>query len=121
MKALESSTFQKRPAYQYIRQTDKLPTIAQAIAREEADDFAGHIAKVKLFNPTGSQTWYVLAYDPDTRDAYVLADLYGNIREAEYGDINMAELVDLRGRFGLPIERDLHWTPKSSHEIKKGG
>lgn len=106
-KALEQSTFQKRPAYKYIRESDKLPTIAASATDENP------VAKVKLFDPTGSWTWYIAAYDPETRTAWGLVDGF----EKEYGDISMEELVSFRGRFGLPIERDLYWTPKPLKEL----
>ena len=32
--------------------------------------------------------------------------------EQEYGSVDMAELVAIRSRFGLPIERDLYWQPR---------
>jgi hypothetical protein len=99
---LERSTFQSRPAYRYLRASDALPTLDAS--RETRDP----LARVKLFNPTGTGTWYLAAYDPETRTAYGLAVLH----EAELGYIDLAELVDYRGRFGLPIERDLHWTPR---------
>ena len=98
-KDLEVSTFQKRPAYRYIRESDKLPSLEP----EEAEP----IARIKLFDPTGSWTWYIAAYDPATRAAYGLVDGF----EKEYGTFDMQELVEHRGRFGLPIERDLHWKP----------
>jgi len=101
MADLEVSTFQKRPAYRYIRASDKMPPLA------EGDDGDG-IARIKLFDPTGSWTWYLSEYDPETRRAFGLVHGF----EAEYGYIDMAELVAFRGRFGLPIERDLHWTPR---------
>lgn len=102
---LEQSTFQKRPAYRYIQSTDRLPT------REGADP----IARVKLFNPTGAGTWYLTAYDPETR----IASGAAMIHEFEYGDFSMAELVEFRGRFGLPIERDLHWAPRPLREVSR--
>lgn len=102
IKALEQSTFQRKPAYAYIRESDKLPTIAEAIEKDIT------FAKVKIFDPTGSWTWYVVAYDPDTRIAYGLVDGF----EKEWGDFSFEELVAIRGRFGLPLERDLHWTPQ---------
>lgn len=104
---LEESTFQRRPAYRYIRKSDELPI-------EPPEE---PMALVKLFDPTGSWTWYIAAYDPATRTAWGLVD--GS--EEEYGDIYMPELVALRGRSGLPIERDLHWTPKPLSACKKGG
>ena len=96
----ECSTFQKRPAYRYIRQSDKLPELFP-----EEDD---PIARIKLFNPTGAGTWYIAAYDPESRTAYGLVDLL----EKEQGYIDMQELVAFRGRFNLPLERDLSWTPQ---------
>ncbi|KKN74367.1 hypothetical protein LCGC14_0391680 [marine sediment metagenome] len=104
---LEQSTFQKRPAYRYIRGTDKLPTTEEARAEEEP------VARVKLFDPTGSWTWYVSGYDPDTRIAWGLVDGF----EKETGDFSMAELVELRVGFGLPLERDLHWRPRPLSEL----
>jgi len=107
---LERSPYPKfrTPAYRYIRPSDKLPT-PEAIA-----DVADPIALVKLFNPTGAGTWYLAAYDPATRIAFGAA----NIFEFELGDIGLAELVEFRGRFGLPIERDLHWTPRPLSECE---
>ncbi len=105
---LEASTFQKRPAYRYIRKSDNVPALG---ATSEEDN---PIARVKLFNPTGGQTWYIAEYDPETRTAYGIADGQAGF---EYGYINMVELVDFRGRFSLPIERDLHWAPKPLSEI----
>lgn len=101
---LERSTFQNKPAYRYIRTSDKLPGLGTGAT----------IAKVKLFNPTGAGTWYLSEYDPESRQAYGLA----TIQETEYGYISMKEVVDYRGRFKLPIERDLHWTPRPLTECK---
>lgn len=101
-----SSTFQKRPAYKYIRESDKLPTYDEL--PEEA------VCKIKIFNPTGVGTWYLASYDPDTGVAFGVADLGMG---AELGDIYMPELVEFRGLMGLPIERDLYWKPKTATEL----
>jgi hypothetical protein len=104
---LEKSPYSKTPAYRYIRTSDKLPL--------PADLGEDPIALVKLFNPTGTGTWYLAAYDPATRIAYGAAHLF----EFEFGDIYMPELVEFRGRFPkLPIERDLHWTPRKLSECE---
>ena len=102
---LEQSTFQNRPAYRYIRKADKLPPIGSG----------AKMAKVKLFDPTGSWTWYIAEYDPETRQAYGLVSGF----EKEYGYIDMAEIVSFRGRFGLPIERDLHWNPTALEGLSR--
>jgi hypothetical protein len=60
---------------------------------------------VKFFNPTGTGTWLFteLAADGDT--LFGLCDL----GEPELGYASLAELSGLRVRFGLGIERDLHF------------
>jgi Protein of unknown function (DUF2958) len=103
---LECSTFQRKPAYRYIRAADKLPRL-EACGQDP-------LVTVKLFNPGGIGTWYLAAYDPETRTAFGAADVH----EYEVGTIDMAELVTFRGRFGLPIERDLQWTPRRLSEIQ---
>ena len=70
-------------------------------------------AKVKLFDPTGSFTWYIVGYDPETHLAWGVVD--GLAREL--GDFDMRELVALRGRGGLPIARDLYWKPPPISEL----
>lgn len=100
---LEASTFQNKPAYRYIRASDHVPTSE------------GAVALIKLFNPTGAGTWYIAEYDPESRNAFGLAVIH----EAELGYFSMAELVDYRGRFGLPIERDLSWKPRPLGEVER--
>lgn len=107
MTDLEVSTFQKRPAYRYIRASDHVPPFRN-------DDYHGasSVARVKLFDPTGSWTWYISEYDPKTRTAFGLVNGF----EKELGYFSMKELVNHRGRFGLPLERDLHWRPRPLSE-----
>ena len=92
----------KKPAYQYIRSTDKLPTL------DASAETIDPMATVKLFNPAGQGTWYIAAYDPDEELAYGLCELF----EPELGYVSLRELTDLRLTFGLRIERDLYWTPR---------
>lgn len=107
-----ASTYQRRPAYRYLRATDRLPvSVPDAASLDEIT------AKVRLFNPTGIGTWWIAAYDPETGVAWGVAELSG---EREVGAIWMPELVEYRGRFGLPIERDLHYTPGTIAEILGG-
>jgi len=62
---------------------------------------------VKFFNPCGSATWLFteLAEDGDT--LFGLCDL--GMGEPEHGYASLAELSAVRLRFGLKIERDLHF------------
>jgi hypothetical protein len=108
-----TSTFQRRPCYRYIRHTDKLPTYEQLGDRP----FTDIVCKVRLFNPTGRGTWWLATYDPGTGIAWGVADII----EREVGDIGMHELVAFRGVLGLPIERDLYYTPVSMAAVLEGG
>ena|SRR3990167_10010604 len=105
---LEVNTFQKNPAYRYIRQTDNLPGV-----------LAGHkedppMARIKIFDPTGSWTWYIQSYDPETRIAFGLVDGFC----VEYNSFSMKELCAVRGSFGLPLERDIHFKPCDIRELE---
>jgi hypothetical protein len=97
------------PAYSYIRATDKLPST------DAAGSDPDPLCRVKVFNPTGAQTWWIAGYDPETGMAFGVADLYGG--EPEAGDLYMPELVAVRGFMGLPLERDLHYRPARMSEI----
>ena len=62
---------------------------------------------VKLFTPDGSATWLLTELDPDGGLAFGLCDL--GVGEPELGYVSLAELRSVRGKLGLPIERDLHF------------
>lgn len=96
--ALEESTYQRRPAYKYIRTSDRLPTYAES----QAVPLSQLMAKVKLFDPTGSWAWYIAAYDADTRQAWGVVDGF----EREAGAIDMEELVGAVVMFLLRIRVD---------------
>ena len=96
---LEFSTFQKRPAYRYIRESDHIPALGSDRG----------VAIIKLFDPGTRWTWYLSEYDAEERRAFGLVE--GDY-DRELGYIDMQELVEFRGRFGLPIERDLSWRPR---------
>jgi hypothetical protein len=63
---------------------------------------------VKLFTPDAGCTWLVTKSDPEEPNRlWVLADL--GLGCCEYGTVWLPELLELRGRLGLPVERDLEW------------
>jgi hypothetical protein len=60
---------------------------------------------VKLFTPDAGATWLLTEIDPDHHDhAFGLCDL--GLGYPELGWVSLAELVAVRGRLGLPVERD---------------
>jgi hypothetical protein len=63
---------------------------------------------VKLFTPDGACTWLLTELDPEEPDiAFGLCDL--GMQCPELGSVSVAELRAVRGRLGLPVERDLHF------------
>lgn len=88
---------------------------------------------VKLFDPTSNWTWYLYELSlvcpehnysdcPDCpRETWTQYLGFGYVvgLDKEIGYISIAELQQFRGRFGLGIERDLHWKPKPLSEVKK--
>ncbi len=64
---------------------------------------------VKLFTPDAGATWLLTELDPSDPDrAFGLCDL--GLGFPELGYVSLVELAAVRGRFGLPVERDLHFT-----------
>jgi len=61
---------------------------------------------VKLFTPDAGATWLLTELDPDDHDrAYGLCD--PGLGMPELGWVSLGELAAVRGRLGLPVERDL--------------
>lgn len=68
------------------------------------------IPVVKLFTPDAQCTWLLTEIDPLESDiAFGLCDL--GLGFPELGNVSISELESVRGRLGLPIERDLHFHP----------
>ena len=85
------------------------------------------VAQVKFFTPDSSWVWYASEgsevdedgyYDTDkAKIDYIFFGLVAGL-EIEAGYFSLAELEQVRGPLGLPIERDLYFTPKSLRELK---
>lgn len=68
----------------------------------------------KFFTPDSSWTWYAIEFDgQDIFFGWVVGF------EKELGYFSLRELEEVKGPLGLPIERDLHFTPKRLSEVKK--
>ena len=99
------------PAYDLI--PDSLAkTIPQLYSSEKVSDPLVH---AKFFTPDGSWTWFVTEFDPAERLCFGL--VIGH--EAELGYFSLSELEEVRGPMGLPIERDLHFTPKPLSQYRE--
>jgi Protein of unknown function (DUF2958) len=64
---------------------------------------------VKLFMPDAGCTWLLSELDPEEPDiAFGLCDL--GMGCPELGSVRISGIESVRGRLGLPAERDLHFT-----------
>ena len=89
-------------------QTERLLASSRA-QRAAIDEDAGALdfnPVVKLFTPDAQCTWLLTEIDPDGL-AFGLCDL--GMGEPELGYVSLIELRTVRGKLGLPIERDLHF------------
>jgi hypothetical protein len=79
------------------------------------------VVYLKLFTPDGSWSWYFTEGSPITDESGQEVDFHffglADGLEKELGYVALSELETVRGPLGLPIERDLHWQPKTLEEI----
>jgi hypothetical protein len=71
-------------------------------------------AIVKFFSPTSSWTWYASEFD-GVDQFFGLVDGF----KKELGYFSLTELQSVKLPFGLTIERDLYFTPKTFEELMK--
>lgn len=76
-----------------------------------SQDGKGKAAPVicKFFTPDAAATWLVIEGEKQDNNDFLffgIATLDGHFWE--YGYFTLSELLKVRGRFGLPIERDLY-------------
>jgi hypothetical protein len=90
-----------------FREIMELTGTPRLYAQEAKGDEA--LVHVKLFDPTGSWTWFITEFDPTNNTAFGLV----NGHEAEIGYIDLNELANVRGRMGIGIEIDMHFKPQT--------
>jgi len=70
------------------------------------------LAIVKFFTPDSSWTWYASEFDGD--------DLFFGLAvgvEPELGYFRLSQLQSIRGKLGLPVERDRFYKPTPLCEL----
>lgn len=83
----------------------------QQAAVRGTDDEIDFYPVVKLFTPDAGATWLLTEIDPDEPDlAFGLCDL--GLGFPELGSVSLSELSAVRGRLGLPVERDMHFVAR---------
>lgn len=78
------------------------------LPRREDINENGPIVYAKLFNPIGSWTWWVLAFNPESRLLYCVVQ--GEYLEA--GDVPIDDLIRVEQMGALGIERSLSFNYK---------
>ncbi len=82
----------------------------------------------KFFTPDSTWSWYAYEGSPVDRDGYYDTNnekvdwlFFGLVDglEVELGYFSLAELTAVRGPFGLPIERDVSFTPIPLSQVKQ--
>ena len=76
------------------------------------DEGLDALARVKFFTPDAGWTWYASEFDG--------TDLFFGLAvgfEPELGYFSLAELSQVRGKLGLPVERDRWFTPTPLREL----
>jgi len=83
-------------------------------ASEEQDGF-DPFPVVKLFTPDAAATWLLTEGYSEGTDVrlYGLCDL--GFGSPELGYLMLSEIEDVRGKLGLPVERDLYF--KAEHRL----
>jgi len=67
----------------------------------------------KFFTPDSNWTWYATEYNPKERLFFGLVDGF----DKEWGYFSLTELEAVRGKLGLPVERDRYFSPKKFKEL----
>ena len=80
----------------------KLPAL-----RETEGQGKEAVAQVKFFTPDSNWTWYGVEYDAEQRMFFGLVDGF----EKEIGYFGLDELEEIKGPFGLKVERDRPFAP----------
>jgi hypothetical protein len=83
--------------------------LRQQLAEQERAE-PDFLPVVKLFTPDAGCTWLLTELDPEDPDiAFGLCDL--GVGCPELGSVSISELASVRGRLGLPVERDRFFKP----------
>ena len=71
-------------------------------------------AVIKFFTPSSSFTWFVLeGGEQEDGDWLFFTKCFSHLcPDGELGYTTLQQLKDIKGPFGLGVERDLYFTPK---------
>lgn len=96
--------------------TKEIEARFKKIGSQEANPHPMIIAK--FFNPTGAGYWYATEYNTEEKMFFGYVSLFGDHND-ELGYFSLGELENFKGRFGLGIERDLHFGEQPLSSVMK--
>lgn len=91
---------------------ERIPKMYETESLETRDK----IAQAKLFLPGTACTWYIVEYDGNDM-CFGLVDL-GYEECVEFGYFSLKELSETKSLYGLSIERDMYFEPKTFESIR---
>jgi hypothetical protein len=100
----------RNAAYTYIPEEARSKIPKLYVTERESDP----TCQLKLFTPDSNWTWYLIEWDGD--------DLcFGFVvgHDQELGYFSLADIGEVRGGLGLPVERDLYFTPCRLSEVRR--
>lgn len=120
----ESALDDRRAANNKIRGIKLLPEEIRgrlpALYAQEAEGGKA-VAYLRLFTPDANWTWWATEGSAvaDENGLEIDFQFFGLVdgQCKELGHFSLSELETVRGPLGLPVERDLHWRPKTLAEI----
>jgi hypothetical protein len=123
---LSLGNFQRKDGERYIKLLTKnlLQTLPALYSQEDNPD---PMVVVKLFTPDAGWTWYAIEGSPVDEQGYYDTDkekvdfvFFGLVSglEVELGYFSLSELTSIRGKLGLPVERDRYFQPTRLSAIK---
>lgn len=65
------------------------------------------VARVKIFDPCGSWTWFVSSWNPKTNECFGLVKGVAT----EFGSFSLEELSSVKGPLGIGLEVDVWFEP----------
>lgn len=77
------------------------------------------IVIAKFFNPTGAGCWYATEYNAIEKVFFGYVSIFGDWND-ELGYFSLEELESYKGKFGLGIERDMHWAERPLSQVMHG-
>jgi hypothetical protein len=93
--------------------TDKIKRALPAIGATSELDPAEIRVPLKVFDPCGRGTWYITEYDGEDHAFGFCRSPLGEDCD-ELGFLSLVELQAVRNRFGMGMERDIHWDPTTT-------